>query len=64
MSAVEREVEARKVAAVVAAVQAYLDSEIRGGQAEPAAIRFWRRDVNTDGSGVFIERHRSWTGRK
>ena len=63
MPANERDVEALKVAAMVAAVQAYLELEARGGRAKPAAIRHWRRDAEATGVDGFTERHRTWTGR-
>ena len=63
MPADARAVEAMKVAAVVAAVQAYLALEAGAGQVKSAAIRRWRRDASATGGDEFAGMDRSWTGR-
>ena len=63
MTASVREVEQRKVAAAIAAVQAYLESEAPRGQNDSSGISSWRRDVVVSGVDIFTERNRSWTGR-
>ena len=64
MSASAREAEARKIAAVIAAVQAYLESETQGGK-DGNDISAWRREMLVYGepNDAFSARHRSWTGR-
>ena len=52
--------EARKLAAIVAAVQAFLDGENRNGQRKDSNIGAWRRSAMFD---AFTAQHRSWTGR-
>lgn len=52
-----------KIAAVVAAVQAYLDGETRGNQSESPTLSEWRTVALPAGNDAFAVRRRTWTGR-
>lgn len=65
MSASAREVESRKIAAAIAAVRAYIESEARPGGDDGGSVGAWRREMLMHGESgdAFGARHRSWTGR-
>lgn len=63
MTASVREIEQRKVAAAIAAVQAYLEPEASRGQKDSSGISSWRRYIVVSGVDIFTEKNRSWTGR-
>jgi hypothetical protein len=52
-----------KIAAIAAAVQAYLDGEIRGNQLQSPTLSEWRAAALPVGNDVFALRRRTWTGR-
>lgn len=56
-------IEQAKVAAITAAVQAYLDGEIRGSQSQSPAMNGWREVALPFSNDVFALRRRAWTGR-
>ena len=63
MASFDDSAQARKVAAVVAAVQAYLDGETQAVGRERGGMSAWHRDVRAAGIDAFSEMQRSWTGR-
>ena len=63
MASFDDSAQARKVAAVVAAVQAYLDGETRTGGRERGGMSAWRRNATLIAYDDFGARRRSWTGR-
>ena len=54
---------ARQIAAIAAAVQAYLDGEERHVYSNSSRMSAWRRDSLPESHDAFTGRHRSWTGR-
>ncbi len=52
-----------KIAAIAAAVQAYLDEETRGKQSKSPILSEWRAVALPVGSDAFAMRRRTWTGR-
>lgn len=52
-----------KIAAIAAAVQAYLDGEMRGNQSESPILSEWRTVALPVGNDAFAVRRRTWTGR-
>jgi len=52
-----------KIAAIVAAVQAYLDGETLDNQSESPSLSEWRTFALPFGNDVFTLRSRTWTGR-
>ena len=52
-----------KVAAIIAAVQAYLDGEMQSSQSQSPAMSGWREVALSFGSDALVLRRRAWTGR-
>ena len=52
-----------KIAAIAAAVQAYLSGEMRGNQSKSPILSEWRVAALPVGNDVFALRRRAWTGR-
>ena len=59
----EGSLDARKLAAIVAAVQAFLDGEEQAGRRGVVGISAWRRNESFASDNAFVAHHRSWTGR-
>ena len=55
--------DASKVAAIMAAVQAYLDGEEQRSRRIMGGISAWRGDATLIATDDFGARQRSWTGR-
>lgn len=56
-------IEQAKIAAIAAAVQAYLDGEMRGSQSQSPTMSGWREVALPFGNDAFALRRRAWTGR-
>ena len=56
-------IEPTKIAAIAAAVQAYLDGEIRGSQSQSLTMNGWREVALPFGNDASALRRRTWTGR-
>ena len=52
-----------KIAAIAAAVQAYLNEETRGNQSESTTLSEWRTVALPVDNDAFALRRRTWTGR-
>ena len=55
--------EAGRIAAIAAAVQAYLSSEAFDKEVQSGRISAWRWSVFDSADSPFASRSRSWTGR-
>ena len=55
--------DAAKIAAIAAAVQAYLNEETRGNQSKSPILSEWRAVILPIGNDAFAPRRRTWTGR-
>ena len=52
-----------KIAAIAAAVQAYLNGEMRSSQSASSILSEWRSVDLPVGNDVFARRRHTWTGR-